>query len=175
MKESNKLPLIYVIGMPIVFLVAFVLNTKYIQIGNAYLYISVFLYPLTYLISGLITKKTSYKDGLLIMAVSLVTVALASVVRWSMLDILEPWSMIYAFLSFLICQLIFIYGYDFLIKTKKDTYGFVFILLVLIGAIDNAFFGIIVEGQWVSISILIRLIYVVVLPVVLARNSKSAK
>ena len=79
--------------------------------------------------------------------------------------------MIYAFISFLICQLIFIYTYDFLRKIKKDTYGWVFILVAIVSAIDSAFFGAMIEGQLISLSVLVRIIYAVAIPVFLARST----
>ena len=109
------------------------------------------------------------------MSVTLVCAALTFVVQWSLLSTIDNLVMIYSFLSFLICQLIFIYTYDFLIKMKKDTYGWVFLLVLLVSAIDNAFFGAMIEGQYVSVSILIRLAYTVIIPVVLAKKGVSKK
>ncbi len=172
--KKRKLPLIYIIGMPIILVLAnAVAYLKFGIVKGANIYISVFLYPLTFLISGLIIKKTNYKDALQIMAVSLISASLASVIEWALLNIAQPWVMIYSFLSFLICQLIFIYVYDFLIKTKKDTYFIVFLLLALVLGIDHAFFGTIIERQIISESILIRLAYCVIFPLFLAK--KTAK
>jgi hypothetical protein len=44
-----------------------------------------------------------------------------------------------------------------------------------VSAIDNAFFGAIIEGQYISLSILVRVIYVVVVPAVLARKTERKK
>lgn len=171
MEKKKKLPLIYVLGMPIIFIVANFMAYLHIEIAGSNLYFSVLLYSLTFLISGLIIRKTNYKDALYIMAVTLISASLAFVVEWALMDILNPYLMIYTFISFLISQLIFIYTYDFLIKIKKDTYIPVFLLVLVVSAIDNAFFGTIVEGQYISLSILIRLIYTVALPVVLAKKN----
>lgn len=173
MGKNKSLPLIYVLGMPIIFIIANFMAHLHISIVGSPLYFGILLYPLTFLISGLIIRKTNYKDALRIMAVSLISAALAFVVEWALLDTMDPYLMIYAFLSFLICQLIFIYTYDFLIKIKKDSYIPVLILILIVSAIDNAFFGIIIEGQYISLSILIRLIYVIALPIALARKTKK--
>lgn len=175
MKESKKLPLIYLLGMPVVLIIANFMARFHIEIFGSPLYFSVLLYPLTYLFSGMIVKKTDYKKSLLIMAVSLMCAALTFVVQWALLDSIDNFVMIYSFLSFLICQLIFIYTYDFLIKMKKNTYGWVFILVLVVSAIDNAFFGAVIEGQYISVSILIRLAYTVIIPVVLAKKTVSKK
>ena len=174
-KKQETLPLIYLLGMPIIFIVANFLARTHIEILGSPLYFSVLLYPLTYLISGLIVKKASYKKSLLVMAVTLITAALTYVMQWALLSSMDYFVMIYSFLSFLIGQLIFIYTYDFLIKMKKDTYGWVFLLVLLVSAIDNAFFGVIIEGQYVSVSILIRLAYTVIIPVMLAKKAVSKK
>ena len=173
MKKQQTFPLIYLLGMPIIYIIANFLSRTNIKILGSPLYISVLLYPLTYLISGLIIKKTNYKKSLLIMSVTLILASLTYVIQWSILNIMDPLVMIYSFLSFLICQLIFIYVYDFLIKIKKDSYGWVFILVLIVSAIDNAFYGAIIEGQYFSLSILARIIYVVVIPVLLAKNKKN--
>ena len=177
MKEKSKdtLPLIYVLGMPIIFIVANFLARTHIEIVGSPLYFSVLLYPLTYILSGLIVKKANYKKSLLVMAVTLIKAALTYVIQWALLSSMDYFVMIYSFLSFLIGQLIFIYTYDFLRKIGKDTYGWVFILFLVISAIDDAFFGAIIEGQYVSVSILIRVIYAVVVPSVLAKKTIKNK
>ena len=63
----------------------------------------------------------------------------------------------------------------FLRKIKKDTYAWVFILFLAVSALDNAFFGAIIEGQYISLSILVRVIYAVVVPAVLARKTERKK
>lgn len=176
MKKSEKIPLIYILGMPIIFIIANCISTLHINILGSTMYFSVLLYPLTFLISGLIIRKNNYKNALAVMALSLISASLECVFEWVVLDTMNAYVMIYAFISFLICQLIFIYAYDFLIKINKDNYLPVFILLVVVSAIDNAFFGAIIEGNFITISILIRIIYVIAIPVVLAKNtSKKTK
>lgn len=177
MKEKSKetLPLIYVLGMPIIFIVANFLARTHIEIVGSPLYFSVLLYPLTYLLSGLIVKKSGYKKGLLVMAITLIIAALTYVVEWALLNTMDYYVMIYSFLSFLIGQLIFIYTYDFLLKMNKNTYGWVFILVAVISAIDVAFFGAIIEGQYISLSILVRIIYAVAIPVMLAKKTEKNK
>lgn len=175
MKKSTKLPLIYLLGMPILFIVAnFFARTHFDAAGSPF-YFSVILYPLTYLISGLIVKKTDYKTSLLMMGITLVIASLTYVLQWAMLDFIDAYVMIYSFLSFLICQIIFIYTYDFLRKIGRDTYGWVLILVLIVSAIDNAFFGAVIEGQTISLSILVRLLYVVGIPVGLAKKTEKKK
>lgn len=170
-KRKRSVPLIYIIGMPIIFVIANFIATLHIDILGSPLSFSVLLYPLTFLISGLIIKKSDYRNALRIMAISLISASLALVLQWALLDMMNGYVMIYAFLSFLICQLIFIYTYDFLIKIEKDSYMLVFLLVLVISVLDNAFFGILVERQYISLSILIRLIYAVAIPVKLAKKT----
>lgn len=159
--------------MPIIFILANYVARLHIEFLGSPLYFSVLLYPLTYLTSGLIIRKTDYKDALKIMAVSLISASLACVLEWALFDAMNAYVMIYAFLSFLICQLIFIYSYDFLIKINKDGYFAVLLLVLIVSALDNAFFGIMIEGQYISLSILVRLLYVVFLPAVLAKKTRK--
>lgn len=175
MKKSTKLPIIYLLGMPILFIVANFFARTHFDVAGSPFYFSVILYPLTYLISGLIVKKTDYKTSLLMMGITLVIASLTYVLQWAMLDFIDAYVMIYSFLSFLICQIIFIYTYDFLRKIGRDTYGWVFILVLIVSAIDNAFFGAVIEGQTISLSMLIRLLYVVGIPVGLAKKNEKKK
>ena len=170
-KKTESLPLIYLLGMPIIFIVANFLARTHIEILGSPLYFSVILYPLTYLISGLIVKKADYKRSLLVMAVTLITASLTYVVEWALLSSMDAYVMIYSFLSFLIGQLIFIYTFDFLRKIKKDSYGWMFVLTLVVTLIDGAFFGAIIEGQYVTISTLVRIIYVVAIPAILAKKT----
>ena len=58
-------------------------------------------------------------------------------------------------------------------KIKKDSYGWMFVLTLVVTLIDGAFFGAIIEGQYVTISTLVRIIYVVAIPAILAKNIKK--
>ena len=172
MENKKTLPIIYVIGMPIILIIAnFMANLHITTLGGSAIYFSVLLYPLTILISGLIVRKTDYKNALRMMSVALITASLAGVIEWALLSSMRPWVLIYSFLSFLLCQLIFIFTYDFLIKIKKDTFMRVFLLIAVVSIIDHAFFGAIIEGKYISLSILIRAIYMAVFPAILARNT----
>ena len=168
MKNKKTLPLIYVLGMPIIFILANSIARLNLEIFGAHIYISVFLYPLLFLISGLIIKHTDYKDALKMMVVTLSTQTLVYVLIWALLDRMDSVLMIYSFLSFGFYELIFIYTYDFLVKIKKNTYMSVFILILALSILDNALFGPLIEGQEYSLSILIRLAYTVILPVFLS-------
>lgn len=170
MENKTKLPLIYIIGLPIIVLVANALaNIKFTILGS-YLSVSAFLYPLSFFITCLIIKKTNYKNALRIMIFALAAEVLAAVVEWIILKEMDSYIMIYGYLSLIICQLILIYVYDFLVKKKKDTFIFVFLLLLMVNAIDNAFFGAIIEGQYISFSSAIRLIYAIVLAGILTKK-----
>lgn len=173
MKKQETLPSIYVLGLPIVLVFANFLAHIHFTILGSPVYVSVLLYPLAYMILGLIIRKTNYKKALSIMAISLLAESVGSIITWAILNTMDSYTMIYAFLSLLICGLIFIFTYDFLIKTKKDTYMPVFLLLVLVNVIDAAFFNTIIEGRCLSISVLFRIVFVIVLPVILARQSKK--
>lgn len=175
-KEKNKtLPLIYVLSMPAIFIIAnciaglyFKVEGIYFQIESANLYVSVLLYPLLYLISGLIIRKTNYKDALRMMVVTLIASTLVFVIQWGIYDVINTNISIYAFLSFVICELIFIYTYDFLMKKNKDTYIPLFILIFVISIIDSIFFGALVEGTLSSASLLVRAVYIIILPAMLS-------
>lgn len=173
MEKKTTLPLIYVIGMPIIYVISIFIANLHVEVMGTTLYFISLVFSLVFLISGLIIRKTDYKDALLIMAVSLVGASLTYVVQWVMLDVIDCWVMFYSFISFLICQVIFICGFNFLESTNKDSYMPVFLLILIVNVIDNILFGILIEGKYISLSILPRLIYSVVLPIFLAKNTSG--
>lgn len=169
MKKSKTLPLIYLISMPAIIVIANLVTNFHIEVLNEKLYISACFYPLLYLISGLIIRKTNYKDALRMMIVTLTTATLAFVIQWVIFNEINAEVAVYSFLSFLICELIFVYVYDFLLKMKKDDYLPIFLLFLLITLIDNTFFGAFVEGTLNSSTMLIRAIYLLILPATLCK------
>ena len=175
--KDKTLPLIYLISMPVIFIVAnciaglyFKISGIYFEIESANLYVSVLLYPLLYLISGVIIRKTNYKDALRIALVSLISASLVFVIQWGMFDVFNARISVYAFLSFVICQLIFIYTYDFLVKKNKDRYIPIFLLLLVITLIDSILFGALVEGTLSSASMFVRALYLLILPAMLTES-----
>lgn len=169
MKKTKTIPLIFLISMPIIIVVANLLTNFHIEVLGERLYISACLYPLLYLISGLIIRKSDYKDALRMMSITLVTASLAFVMQWIVCDTITAEVAIYSFLSFLICDLIFIYVYDFLLKVKKDDYFPVFLLFLLITLVDHIFFGAFIEKNLNSSTMLIRAIYLLLLPAMLCK------
>ena len=79
------------------------------------------------------------------------------------------------FISFLLGQLIIIVGYDYLKKVKQDNYFSILAIILLVSVLDNLIYGTIIEGLTISLTFLVRLIYVVVIPLVIANNNEKAK
>lgn len=174
--KNKQTPLLFVLGMPVIFILANTMAYFNIKtLGGSHVYISVFMYPLTLLISGLIIKKTNYKNAITVMTVSLACAAIAYIIQWTLLNSYHPFVMIYSFLSFLFCQLIFIYAFNYLIAEKKYTYFRVFLIIAFVLGIDHAFFGTIIEKQIISQSILIRCVYCVILPLLLAKKTTKTE
>lgn len=169
MEKRKTLPLICVIGMPIIMIIANAMANLYIKVADSFFSVSVVLYPLIYLIMGLIIRKTSYKDALRMLLVTIVSATLGIVVQWILCDSPNANVAIYSFLSSIICGLIFIFVYDFLIKTKVDNYFTIFILVFGIMLIDTIFFGTFVEGTLNSYSLLVRAIYILIMPAMLCK------
>ena len=172
MKEKNKdsLPLVNIIGLPIILIIATSIARIHIDVLGSPLYISVFIYPLTYLMTLITLKKTNVKNAMNIMAVSLISQSLAFVISWILLHTLDYSLMIATFISFLINQLIIIVVYDFLYEIRQDSYALLFILLLIVSIIDNVIFGNFIEESIITISILVRIIYLVMIPAIIARK-----
>lgn len=170
MAEKNKesLPLINVLGLPIILIISTYIARVHFNILGSPLYLSTIIYPLTYLMTLITLKKTNVRSAMSIMAVSLLSQTLAFVVSWVLLDTLDYALMISTFISFLTNQLIIIVIYEFLSTTKQNTYLPIFILILVVSIIDNVIFGNLIEGKIISLSILVRLIYVVVIPAIVA-------
>lgn len=171
MKKEEKLPLILIWGMPVIAIIASMLSNVHINMINSSINASVFFYPLIILLLGLIMKKTNYKRAINLLAVTLIVESLVFVLKWALLDIMDYYLMIYLFTSILFCGLIFIFAFEFLRNFKIDSYVPVFILVLIITLLDNAIFALLVEGEFINLSILVRLGYSVVIPVFLAKNT----
>ncbi len=169
MEKRKTLPLICVIGMPIIMILANAMANLCIKIADSFFSVSVVLYPLIYLLMGLIIRKTSYKDALRMLLVTLVSATLGIVIQWILCDTPNANVAIYSFLSTIICGLIFIFVYDFLIKTKVDNYFTVFILVFGIMLLDSVFFGAFVEKTLNSYSLFVRAIYILIMPAMLCK------
>lgn len=170
MKEKETSPLLLVLAFPITLIIATFFARIHITILGSPLYIYPFIYPLTYLFSCIILKETDLKSALSMMAIAQVAQSIAFIIGWVILGKMDQLLMIYTFLAVLIEQLILIYTYDFLIKIKKDTYMPLLILLFVVSLINNFLFGAFIEGYILSVSILARLIYAIILPVLIARK-----
>ena len=175
MKKKESLPLIYILGLPIILVVSSFVAHKHLLLHGTPLYLYAFIYPLTYFMSCLIRKKTNLNIALAMMSLALITQTLIFVLQWALVNKMDGFLMICTFLSFLLEQIILIFGYDFLVNAKKETYMPIFILLLIVGAIGSAFFGVMIEGFFISLSILPRLAYVVILPAFLAEKDKTKK
>lgn len=172
MEQKNKesLPLIYVLGLPMLLIIATYMARLSFTILKTPLFIGTFIYPLTYLMTFIVIKKTSQRNALNIMAISIVSQALSFIVSWTLLNSMDYALMIATFMSFVINQLIVIVMYDFLVSVKQDTYCMLFFVLLLISAIDTVIFGCFIEGKVIGLSILIRLAYCVIIPALIAKK-----
>ncbi len=169
MENKKTLPLIYVLSMPLIFVLANFVTNLHMEVLDSKLYISVVLYPLLYLIGGLVVRKTTYKDALRMFLITLIAGTLAFVIQWVLFSMANAYVAIYAFLSITICGLLFVFVYDFLIKTNNDNYLTLFILILAITLIDHIFFGAFVEKDLLSSSLLVRAIYIIILPATLSK------
>ena len=172
MKKKESLPLVYIFGLPVLLIISTFIAHIHITIHGTPLYLYACIYPLTYFMTCLIRKKTNLTLTLTMMALALVTQTLVFVLQWVLIDYIDGFLMINTFLSFLLEQIILIFGYDFLINIEKENYIPIVIVLLIVSAVGTAFFGALIEGYCISLSILPRLAYVVVLPTLLANKNK---
>ncbi len=171
MKKEEKLSPIVVVGMPVIAIIASFVSHIHIPILNSYINVSVFFYPLLMLFLGLIVKKENCSKAISLLAVTLLIQSLTFVLKWVLLDIMDYYLMIYTFLSTLFCGAIFVLAYEFLRKMKIDTYVPMFIVIAAITLVDNEMFSLLIKENFINVSILVRLIYAVVIPVFLAKNA----
>ena len=171
MKNNEKIPLIYLLSMPVILILASLFAHLHISILTSPFYLSVLIYPLLLLVLGLIVKKTSHAKAVTVLSVTLVIQSLVFIMQWVLFDVIDYYLMIYTFISVLFCGLLFIYAYDFLRNIKKDTYIYVFLIVLIISILDNMIFGQLIEGNIISLSILVRVLYAVLIPVFLSKNT----
>lgn len=175
MKNKEKLPTTFILALPIILIIASTMAYEHINILGTPLYLYAFMYPLTYLFSCWITKKTDLSKALGVMSLALILQSVVFVVKWIFFNSIDAYLMIYTFLAFFLEQLILIFTYNFFIKIEKDTFTPIFLLILFVSIINNVFFGAFIEGYCLSLSILPRLAYAVIIPAIIARNDNKAK
>ena len=173
MKEKTKLPLILVVALPVLLIISTELaRTNFNLIGETF-YIVNFIFPLTFLVSGLITKKTQSKNAITLVILSLVIESLVFVLKWIFFNKVDYPLMEVTLFAFFLSQLIFLLGYEVLKEMKKEhKFEAVLLLLLLATLIETMFYFIVFTDITLSsiiISIVVKVIYDLIMAVILAK------
>lgn len=173
MKQNTKLPLIAVLALPILLIISTeVADISFNFMGHP-IYLINFIFPLTFLTSILISKKTESKNAMTLVILALIIQSLTFVLKWALLGTINYALMEVTFFGFLLSQLLVLLGYEVLKEIKKDSkWIYVLFVLLLATLIETSFYVIVLTRNTMvsfAITVAIKIIYDLILAKVIVR------
>lgn len=141
MKENTKLPLLLAVALPILLLLSTEVADISFNIMGQPIYLSTFIFPLTFLVSALISKKTQSKVAITLVILSLIIQCFVFVLKWVFLGDVDYLLIEITFLAFFLSQFILLLGYEVLKEIKKlDKFVHILIVLLVATLIETMFY-----------------------------------
>lgn len=169
MKEKTKLPLLLVLALPILLIISTEVADISFNIMGQQIYLITFIFPLTFLVSALVSKKTESKVAINLVILSLIIQCFVFVLKWVLFGTVDYILMEVTFLAFFMSQLLLLLGYETLKETKK-TNKFVYIFFVLlISTLIETMFYVLVFTKVTDISLIITVVIKIVYDLVIAK------
>ena len=173
MKENTKLPLILTLALPILLIISTEVADISFNIMGQPIYLITLIFPLTFLVSALISKKTESKVAMNLVILSLVIQCFVFVLKWVFLENVNYILMEVTFLGFFMSQILLLLGYEVLKEIKKiDKFVCVFFMLLIATLIEIMFYSIIfTEITVISLimTIVIKIVCVLIIAKILAK------
>lgn len=174
MEENNKLPLLLVLSLPILLLISTEVAYISFNVFGQEIYLLSLVFPLTFLASLLIFKKSNSKMAITLVILALIMQCMVFVLKWVLLSTIDYKLMEITFLGFFISHLILLLGYEVLRGLKRtNKYGNVLILLLIASFIECMFYIVLFSNiTWVGliINLIIRIIYLLIITKILVKE-----
>ena len=163
MKNNNKISLISIIILPfLLLLLTKFFDFKFYVLGYPF-YLITFIYPITFLVSLIISKKTESKNSMWIIILSLVIQLFAFVIEWVLFGSLYFKLIIVTIIAFLFSQMIALFGYEILKETKRaNKFIYLFFVLILATFVETIFYLVLFSNITVEaliIGLTIKIVY----------------
>jgi len=141
MKENTKIPLILVLALPILLIISTEVADISINIMGEPIYLINFIFPLTFLVSALISKKSESKVAITLVILSLIMQCFVFVLKWVLIGNVNYLLMEITFFAFFISQLLLLFGYEVLKEIKKlNKFGYILFILLICALIETMFY-----------------------------------
>lgn len=172
MKENTKLPLLLVAALPILLLLSTEISDISFNVMGQPIYLSTFIFPLTFLVSALISKNTQSKVAITVVILSLIIQCFVFVLKWVFLGSVDYLLMEITFLAFFLSQFLLLLGYEVLIEIKKlDKFGYILMVLLVATLIETMFYVPFLANITITsvmITIVIKLVYDLIMAKILS-------
>lgn len=172
MKENTKLPLLLVAALPILLLLSTEISDISFNVMGQPIYLSTFIFPLTFLVSALISKNTQSKVAITVVILSLIIQCFVFVLKWVFLGSVDYLLMEITFLAFFLSQFLLLLGYEVLIEIRKlDKFGYILMVLLVATLIETMFYVPFLANITiisVMITIVIKLVYDLIMAKILS-------
>lgn len=163
MKENTKLPLILIIALPILLIISTEVTDISFNLMGQQIYVITFIFPLTFLVSSLISKKAESKIAISIVILSLIIQSCMFILKWALIGTVDYLLMEITFLAFFISQLLLLIGYEVLKETKRmNKFGCVFFLLLIATLVETMFYLFLftkLTVEAIIITVVVKIIY----------------
>ena len=157
MKNKSKLPLILVIALPILLIISTEVSDISFNFMGQTIYLITFIYPITFFISVLISKRTESKIAMNLVILALIMQCFVFVLKWVLLGTVNYVLMEITFLALLFSQLVLLFGYEIL-KEREKTKKYIYVLIIfLISTLIETLFYISIFREITGISLLLMI------------------
>lgn len=169
MKENTKLPLILVLALPILLIISTEVADISFNLMGQQIYLITFIFPLTFLVSAIISKRAESRVAITLVILSLIMQCFVFVLKWVLFGTVNYILMEVTFLAFFMSQLLLLLGFETLKEMKKfDKFGYLFFVLLISTLIETMFY-LSAFTQITIISIIITMVIKIVYDLVIAK------
>lgn len=163
MKENTKLPLILILALPILLVISTELADVSFNFMGAPIYLIIFIFPLTFLVSALVSKRAESKIAISLVILSLIIQCFVFVLKWTLLGTVNYALMEVTLLGFFMSQLLLLLGIETLKEMKKfNNFGYLLFVFLISTLIETLFYLLIFTNITiisVIITVVIKIIY----------------
>ena len=173
MRENTKLPLILVVALPILLIISTEVADISFNLMGQQIYLFTFIFPLTFLVSSLISKKAESRIAINLVILSLIMQCFMFVIKWVLSGTVDYVLMEVTFLAFFMSHLLLLFGYEILKETKKtEKFGYVLLILLISMFIETMFYLTVFTKLTIIafiMTIVIKIIYNLIFAKILAK------
>lgn len=173
MKKNTNLPLVLVVALPILLILSTEISNISFNIMGQPIYLINFVFPLTFLVTILISKKTESKIAINLIAVSLIMQSAIFILKWVLFGTINYLIMEVTFMAFFISHLLVLFGYEILQEFKvTNKFGWLLFVFLVATLIESMFYIMVFTKVTIIsliITITIKLIYDLIMAKILAK------